>query len=918
MPIRASTIRTLDVSAFVAEGRTLSKSWLRNQKTAGDVRSRLFPSWMARDSKRANVDASHRAENLQYCPKSWGQDHSAAEYLRNVQLKMYCRKMFAREMAVVAARGASHVQNEMPYSDDYVVRVRPKARPSGTMANATEGQQKKARAHSPDPSRDAFMADIDTLKSLCETSTKASFTAKRITKFYHRVKIIFTEGNKVRGGSTASRDTGQEVLALLKEHAIAQAKHFEPRQIVILLAAHIAIRIKPHDDLLEAIKHQADAKISSFDAHSTSRFMWSLARLEHNPGKQLFETISAHTLANCEEFKPQDLSNIMWACSKLKMAPSDKVMGALCQRTARCAPLLKTQDIANTLYACAMLRYQPEKDVIDTLCKSASERVDLCNPQDITNILFALAHLGQHPGQDLIDRLSKRICECIWDFKMQAISDVMRAFALLKARPSHEVVTVLCSRASRWAQELDPHMITSLLWSCATIMHHPGKRVFTVLCRRACDSLGEFHAKDVGKLVWSCARLGEHPGKVLYATMCNSMSTNTHVLKADDVGRILWGCARLGEHPGSLLTILTRNVGKNPGNLSAENVANVLWACAVFGENTEKEALARLYTRARSLLVKNNAESGAPRPKDVARILWAYATLAHTPDAQLVKAACVHLTTHIDACDCEMIGQALWACAVFNHVAEGMRVLAAASGYLAPILTDAREPLAKRGACWGQICNFILSAELEGLLDGGKETLDLESGAHHANTQQYANILLLKNALKGHCSEAASGSTQRARFAMQRDVAATAERLYLSFEESAVDARSGYVIDVLIRKGANSSSGNGGAETITAAVNSGHGSRGDTHNVRPRDDVDADSHSTGSNINSRKIAVKIYGPSHYLGDGRTLTGDTLLRKRQLQLLGYKVVAIPYWEWSWGSGRGEERSKEDYLQRVIHA
>ena len=59
--------------------------------------------------------------------------------------------------------------------------------------------------------------------------------------------------------------------------------------------------------------------------------------------------------------------------------------------------------------------------------------------------------------------------------------------------------------------------------------------------------------------------------------------------------------------------------------------------------------------------------------------------------------------------------------------------------------------------------------------------------------------------------------------------------------------------------------------------------------------------------------MEVDGPSHFLEDGRTPSGSTLLKRRQLGQLGFTVVPVPFWEWnSLRNATAKRRYLEDKL------
>ena len=60
-------------------------------------------------------------------------------------------------------------------------------------------------------------------------------------------------------------------------------------------------------------------------------------------------------------------------------------------------------------------------------------------------------------------------------------------------------------------------------------------------------------------------------------------------------------------------------------------------------------------------------------------------------------------------------------------------------------------------------------------------------------------------------------------------------------------------------------------------------------------------------------AVEFDGPSHFL-TCRLPVGGTLMKRRHLELLGYTVVSLPFWEWDQLTGSDE---RKEYLMGKLH-
>ncbi len=77
--------------------------------------------------------------------------------------------------------------------------------------------------------------------------------------------------------------------------------------------------------------------------------------------------------------------------------------------------------------------------------------------------------------------------------------------------------------------------------------------------------------------------------------------------------------------------------------------------------------------------------------------------------------------------------------------------------------------------------------------------------------------------------------------------------------------------------------------------------------------IDMRMHAKNSTGASAGWAVEFDGPSHFL-TCRSPVGGTLMKRRHLELLGYTVVSLPFWEWGQLTGSDE---RKEYLRGKLH-
>jgi len=292
-----------------------------------------------------------------------------------------------------------------------------------------------------------------------------------------------------------------------------------------------------------------------------------------------------------------------------------------------------------------------------------------------------------------------------------------------------------------------------------------------------------------------------------------------------------------------LLEALQRRATVTSGEFTPQNVGNVLWALATMGVRADRELL-------KAMQIRGTATAGEFTPQNLANLLWGLATLAERADRELLEAMKIRGTATAGEFSPQDVSNVLWSLAVMEEGGDGSMCPFIDS--LAARVLDLRDQLTVEHKF--QLHQWLLSCEL-----------DLVSGASLPSGVARVKLEIGEDCLQAFMTRLPHESW------FQRDVAANVAALgrggsKVEIEEEYRDARSGYLIDILVR--------------IQSA--------------------------SGSTV----WAVEVDGPTHFLRDGRTPNGSTLLKRKQLGLLGYTVVSVPFWEWDALMG---EETRQGYLE-----
>ena len=347
----------------------------------------------------------------------------------------------------------------------------------------------------------------------------------------------------------------------------------------------------------------------------------------------------------------------------------------------------------------------------------------------------------------------------------------------------------------------------------ATAMHcygkmniPPGRDMLAGLEAQAMACMDKYNAQDVSNTIWAYARLQTCPREKEMMSKLLRRANAISDFAPQGVANTLWGLAKLGVSPGdALMKGLERQAAARMGDFDPQNVANTLWAYATLGMRPGEEVMRGLERQAA-------ARMGDFIPQAVANMLWGLAALD----------VCLE-DSHVSFL-CEMALHYLQ----LQHLPDPNHIQ--------------------------QFHLFLLWRKL-----------------HLAGLQKSENldiVTALGSALGDAGKDALAASPISDTSRLQAGVAGIVKDLGHRYEEEAVDPRTGYSIDILIKPDGGDSLG---------------------------------------------TAVEVDGPHHFLSGERAANGPTLLKRRLLGHIGYRVVSVSYWEWD---ELNEEKEMKAFIQALL--
>jgi hypothetical protein len=239
------------------------------------------------------------------------------------------------------------------------------------------------------------------------------------------------------------------------------------------------------------------------------------------------------------------------------------------------------------------------------------------------------------------------------------------------------------------------------------------------------------------------------------------------------------------------------------------------------------------------------AISGEFKPQEVANTLWALATMGRKPGERMMKKLEGRVEVISGEFNSQHVANTLWATCCFSifYAVVFRRFCIALSSRLLVFESNDTKDLR-------QMHQLFID-------------YDMNEGLH---TSMPASFLVLKEKLGPSCKAAFVAAPAQPSWSQQQ-VSDTLRGMGLSVEDEFRCPKSGYSIDMRVQ------------------------------DKRPQ--------GTSASDFGPGWAIEYDGPSHFLAC-KAPTGATLIKRRHLELLGYRLVSVPFWEWDGLAGVDDRR------------
>eukprot|EP00667_Euglena_gracilis_P001360 EG_transcript_1361 len=567
---------------------------------------------------------------------------------------------------------------------------------------------------------------------------------------------------------------------------------------------------------------------------------------------------------------PAPLASIAGAYAALGVR-NEALLAALGARLAEPGVADQLDPAAAATLAYAFAKFGIAHDtVLAAATRMAADPARPLRPQTLLQLAQAFAQVGRSNEFLVAAAAAYHTDNQTEAMNARDLADVLGAYARLGLRPP-QLLAALTSRAPQPAflRACRPAHTAALLWACASL-RCVGEEV-PALVVHAEQSLRDdpWPTKALAKLAWAAATLEVRNDRLWHSIATRVAEDGTLVgCSPQTLANLAWALAKVGRPPGpAALRALARRL-HSPVLLrhaSAQAIANSLWALATLSCQDPKPfwAIAALLLENRPLLASFNAQ-------ELANTAWAFATAGIRSDA-LMAAVADRIAEDEVACqlDSQNTANVLWAFATLAVPPTPGLLNTIRRQLQDPAIVSSLQLQAVSTLAWAYAAlDAAEDAPLAALLAAAAALVPPAQYRHLNLTvplcQLQAAILHVRRRasdlprclqfLETHgpfcqaCQAQFAGLQVSAkRSALQSGVAEVLRSLLVPFEEEA--RLEGILVDFYLP--------------------------------------------------SLRLVVEVDGPHHFVSTQEAVlpSGSTLLKRRLLQWLRYRVVAVAYYDWA---------------------
>ena len=377
--------------------------------------------------------------------------------------------------------------------------------------------------------------------------------------------------------------------------------------------------------------------------------------------------------------------------------------------------------------------------------------------------------------------------------------------------------------------------------------------------------LGSFDPQNLANLAWAYAKAGHHTAPALLdAIAAAAVRGGLRDFNPQHLVNTTWAFAKAGRAAPTLFdAIATAAVRRGLRDFTPQELANTSWAFATAGH-----AAPTFFDAIATEAVRGGLRDFSPQ--DLANVAWAFAKVGHVAPTLLDAIATDTVRGGLRDFKPQELCMTAWAFATAGHAAPVL-LDAIATEAVRRGLRDFN-PQDRANTAWAFA---VADHPAPALLDSDAFVQQLWAAERSFATddlrqlhqwqlwreERGADWPPLPPELAQRCLDAFT-SEDGVPSRLQRDVVASLQALGLTPREE-VRTEQGYSLDAVVLYG------------------------------------------------GREVAIEIDGPSHFCG--RTPTGATALKRRQLRAVGWVLLPVPYWEWD---GLSNNSARQEYLRAAL--